>query len=263
MPYPLELIVDFAIGLARIKPKDVKFVIMDGSTADGSDRRYSDYDVTVVRKGLSKKPGSAKDFFGVFNGRLLSAWLLDAESFKHRYIGEDDKEFLWRRRGLSRARLLFGNKEEFDRITRNALSRQWNRKRQMAVIEYSYMTMVEYMGKMLNKVDAHEAGTPEFYQDGYILATNTANLVAALNKIDLDSDKTMYRQIFREARIKPPNFERDLLVSSGLTSARRNAEEVLSASRRLLKWSRGEILHEFGPVKGRGGLWAMVREMKL
>lgn len=155
-PIPHEQLVDYVLRLARVKPAGVKFVIMDGSTANGSDRRYSDYDITVVRKGPSKKPGLVKDFFGAFDGRLLSAWLLDEESFKHHYIGDDDKEFIWRRRRLSKARLLYGDKAEFNRIITNALSRRWTKKRQMAVVQYSYMTMVEYMGKMLNKVEAHE-----------------------------------------------------------------------------------------------------------
>lgn len=264
MESPLKpSIVEFAIGLTRMRQRDVRFVIMDGSAADGSDRRHSDYDVTVVRKGLSKEPRSVMDFFGVFNGRLLSAWLLDKESFKHRYIGGDDKEFLWRRRRLLKAKLLFGSKNEFDAIIRNALSRRWNRKRQMAVIQYAYTTMVEYMGKMMNKMEAHETDVPEFYQDGYIFAANSADLVAALNKIDLDSDKTMYRQIFKEAKVKPPDFEQDLRVSSGLTSARRDPTEVLSASQRLLEWSRNAILDYFEPAIGENSFWQMVRELKL
>ena len=48
-----QSIVGYAIGLAKLKPQDVKFVIMDGSAADGSDSQHSDYDIVVVREGLS------------------------------------------------------------------------------------------------------------------------------------------------------------------------------------------------------------------
>lgn len=253
----------YSIRLAGIKLRKARYVIVDGSTAEGSDREHSDYDVTVVRKGLSKPPGSVRDLFGVFNGRMVSGWLLDEESFKHRYLGDDDEQFLWRRRQLRKARLLHGDGREFRRIIRRALARRWNRRRQMAVITHSYVTMAEYMGKMLNKVEAHEDNVPEFYQDGYIIATNFALLVAALNKTDLDSDKSMYRQILAGARIKPPRFERDFKTVSGLTDASRSRQAVLSASRRLLRWARNEITKSFRPAEGDDtGFWRIVKEMK-
>ncbi len=258
-----ESLVDHALKLAGIKPGDVRFVILDGSTAEGSNRKYSDYDVLVVRKGLSKQPGSIKDLFGVFNGRLVSGWLLDEESFKHRYVGDDDQEFLWRRKQLRKAKLLFGDRIEFNKIVGRALARRWNRKRQVAVIRYSYVTMVEYMGKMLNKVRAHEDDAPEFYQDGYVIATNAALLVAALNKIDLDSDKIMYRQIFAQAKIRPPNFEDDFETASGFADTKREKEAVLSASRRLYLWSRKAIIDSFEPLgDDDSGFWQIARETK-
>lgn len=256
-------LVEYVLKLAKLKRQAVKFVIIDGSTADGSDRKHSDYDITIVRKRPSKKPMRVIDIFGVFNRRLVSVWLLDEVSFEDRYVEGDDKEFLWHRRGLSKAKLLFGDRTEFDRITRSALSRRWNRKRQMAVIQYKYTTMVEYMGKMLNKIEARETDSPEFYQDGYILGANAAELVAALNEIDLDSDKTMYRQVFTMAKIKPPHFERDFKVSSGLIGDKRGAGEVVSASRRLLRWSRKAIIGSFESSRSdEEGFWQMVCSMK-
>jgi len=194
----------------------------------------------------------------------VAGWLVDEKSFRHRYIGDDDKEFLWRTKQLSKAKLLYGDRKEFDRIIRKALSRRWNRRRQLAVIKHSYVTMAEYMGKMLNKVDASEGDTPEFYQDGYVVATNAALLVAALNKIDLDSDKTMYRQIMAEARTRPPDFEQDFSLASGLTGESRSREAALSAARRLVGWSRKTILGSFRPAEDDGdeGFWRIVREMK-
>lgn len=255
--------VDYAIELAGAKPKEVRFVVMDGSTAEGSDRRYSDYDVLVVKKGLLTPPGSVKDLFGVFNGRIVSGWLVDEVSFKHRYIGDDDEEFLWRRRQLRKATLLYGDAGEFDGIVRTAIARRWSRKRQMAVVRGSYVTMVEYMGKMLNKVQTREDGAPEFYQDGYIVAENAMMLVAALNKIDLDSDKNMYRRTLTLAKIIPPSFESDFKTASGLAGASRKKEAVVAASRRLLRWARKTIMTSFEPEEGDGtGFWSLVREIR-
>ena len=92
-----EPLVSYALTLANLKPKQVRFVILDGSTAQGEDRRYSDYDIVVVRKGLSKRRVSVEDLFGVFNGRIFSGWLVSDDSFKREYLGGDDRNFLWRR----------------------------------------------------------------------------------------------------------------------------------------------------------------------
>jgi len=236
-----QSLVDYAFRLAHVKPSDVKFVIIDGSTGAGSERKYSDYDVVVVKKGKLKRPGSVEDLLGIYKGRLFSGWLADEDSFKHRYIGDDDQEFIWRRRQLRKARLLYGDREEFDRVIRKALARRWNWRRQVAVIRYSYVTMVEYVGKMLNKVESHEEGTPEFYQDGHVIAWNAALIIAALNKVDLDSENMMYRQIFAAAKVRPPNFERDFGISSGHSAAQRNPQAVVSASKRLIRWARRQI----------------------
>ena len=259
-----QALVDYVLGLSNVRRKDVRFVILDGSTAEGKDRRYSDYDISVVKKGSSGPKGPVKDLFaptGLFRGRMVTGWLLDDESFKHRYLGDDDEQFAWRRRQLRKARLLYGNKREFGRIIRGALGRRWNRKRQVAVITHSYANMAEYMGKMLNKVEAHEDNVPEFYQDGYIIAANFATLAAALNRIDLDSDKTMYRQILAEARVKPPHFGRDFGTVSGLSGKPRSRRAVLSASRRLLRWARRKVLELESPSFGDHGFRKMVQEI--
>jgi predicted nucleotidyltransferase len=257
-----QSLVAFSLELAKTSSKDVRFVIIDGSTAEGSDRRYSDYDVVVVRKGLFEQPGMIKDLFGVYEGRIISGWLVDDQSFRKRYLGDDDHEFLWRKRQLRKARLLYGNNSEFRRIIQQALARRWNRKRQMAVIKPSYVTMVEYMGKMLNKTMTRQAGSHEFYQDGYIIAMNAALIVAALNRIDLDSDKSMYRQVIAEAKVKPASFVREFGIVSGLTSAGRNSATVVSASRRLLRWARRQILSQVLEEGDDSEFASVVREIK-
>jgi predicted nucleotidyltransferase len=254
-------LVEYALKLAKVTRREVRFVILDGSTAEGKDNRFSDYDIVVVKQEKLKRPGSFEDLFGVFRGRIVSGWLVDEESFESRYIGMDDEQFLWRKKQLSKARLLYGNVEEFSVIIRVALARRWNRTRQFAVIKDSYVTMLEYLGKMLSKMN--ERDTPEFYQDGYVITKNAALLVAALNKIDLDSDKNMYQHILAWAKNRPPGFLRDFRTASGLASSRRDRKGVVSASRRLVRWARNQIITSFEPVNTDGpGFWQLVREVR-
>lgn len=254
-------LVDYALKLAKFSPAETKFVVLDGSEAEGKATRYSDFDVMVVKRGRLKPPGSFRGLYGVFRGRMFSGWLVDGKSFRRMYIGSDDAEFVWKRRQLQKARLLYGNPREFYRIVKAALARRWTRKRQFVVVREAYVTMVEYMGKMLNK--AGQGETPELYQDAYILAENAAMLVAALNKINLDSDKSMYRQILSEAKVRPPGFERDFVTASGLAGSRRERKEVVSASRRLVRWARKKIIASFGQAECRDpGFRQLVREMK-
>ena len=56
-----------------LAPREAKFVILDGSTAEGKDSKFSDYDVAVVKKGPLKQPGSVQDLFGMFRGRIFVA----------------------------------------------------------------------------------------------------------------------------------------------------------------------------------------------
>ena len=253
-------LVDYALRLAKVSPTDARFVILDGSTAEGRASKYSDYDLVVVTRKMLKSKAKV-GLYGVFEGRIVSGWLLDGRAFRTRYIGGDDPEFLWRRRQLRKARLLYGNETEFDRIIRAAASRRWTKKRQFAVVEYAYVTMTEYMGKMLSKEGQDE--TPELFQDAFIIAQNAALIVAALNKIDLDSDKSMYRQIFSEAKVKPPGFEGDFLTASGLSHFRRERREVVSASRRLAMWARERLIKSLRNVNTNdAGFWQLVREIK-
>ena len=76
-----ESLVSYALTLAKLKPKQVRFVILDGSTAEGEERRYSDYDIIAVRKGFSKRRASVEDLFGVFDRRIFSGWLVSDDSF--------------------------------------------------------------------------------------------------------------------------------------------------------------------------------------
>jgi predicted nucleotidyltransferase len=121
---PGRRLADYALRLAKLRPAEVRFVILYESAAEGKDRRYSDWDVEVVRKKLLKPVGAVEDLYGMFNGRSVSGWVADSFSFKQRYIGVDDKLFVWRRRQLKKTRLLYGDAREFDRIVGKALSRR-------------------------------------------------------------------------------------------------------------------------------------------
>ncbi|MBI3859087.1 MAG: hypothetical protein HY296_02445 [Thaumarchaeota archaeon] len=253
-------LVEYLFDLTKLKPEEVRFMIVDGSMAEGTGRKHSDYDAIVVRKG--KNPSnSIGNLFGVFRGRVVSGWLADDDSFRRHYIGVDDEQFLWRRKQLRKARLLYGRKSDFERVISKAKARRWNERRKLAVIKYSYVTMVEYMGKMLNKRTTDEV--PEFYQDGYIVGKNAAILVAALNEIDLDSDKNMYQHVISMSKIRPRHFERDFLTSSGLSGGKRERGAVVAASKRLVEWARKETIQTFNPDDPKDpGFWKLVREIR-
>jgi predicted nucleotidyltransferase len=258
-----QTLAERSIELARIRAGDARFVIVDGSAAEGRDHKHSDYDVTVVSKRPLKPPGSVKLFYGMFGRRVATGWLVDDEAFKRRYLGDGSGQFVWRRRQIRKARLVFGDRRGFRRAIKTTLARRWSRKRQMSVIGGSYMSMVEYLGKMLNKVEAQEMDIPEFYQDGYIVGINAALIVAALNKIDLDSDRTMYRQILAEARIRPSGFARDFEIASGFSGRSRSGRAVFASSRRLARWARNQLLDTFRPESDdEPGFWQVVRDAK-
>ncbi len=77
------------------------------------------------------------------------------------------------------------------------------------------------------------------------MAERIALLVAGLNKINLCSDNSMYRQIFSEASIKPPNFERDFRIASGFSPLRRNKIAVMQATKRLARRARQYIIENY------------------
>lgn len=75
---------EYAFELAEVVPREVRFVILDGSTGEGKEARFSDYDIVVVKRGRLERPGSVADLFGVFRRRIVSGWLVDEESFRSR-----------------------------------------------------------------------------------------------------------------------------------------------------------------------------------
>lgn len=227
---------DYALKVANAKKNHTKFVILDGSTSVGRDRKYSDYDVMIVTKGRRDAIPQTKEIYGVFNGRLFTGSVQSLESLKEYWFSNGDKEDVWRIQQIRKAKLLCGDETEFRRIKKFALQKRWNKKREFAIIRHSYSNMVEYLGKLLNK--RNEENAPEFYQDAYIIASQIASFITAINRINLDSDNTMYRQIFKEAKIRPPNFERDFLILSGFSQRTREKENIIRTAKRIIEWAR-------------------------
>jgi hypothetical protein len=74
---------DCAFRLARVKPNDVKFGIVDGSRDAGSEqKKHSDWDVVVLRKKKLKRTDSVEDLFWI-QGTALQGWLADEDPSKH------------------------------------------------------------------------------------------------------------------------------------------------------------------------------------
>lgn len=102
--------------------------------------------------------------------------------------------------------------------------------------------MMEYTGKMLNKAKEEEA--PEFYQDVYIIAQHAALFVAGINKINVRSDNTMYRQILREAKINPQNSRMTLRLrlDSRHPSYLETRRPFFDRQRGSVRWARKFML---------------------
>jgi hypothetical protein len=230
---------DYAVKLANVRKNQVKFVILYGSAAVGQDRRYSDFDVMVVTKGRITATSKTRELFGVFNGRLFTGSIQDFKSLKEDWTSRNDYDFVWRIEQIRKAKVLYGDAQEFQRIKEAALKKKWTRDRQFAVIRHSYSTMVEYMGKMLNKMDGSSA--LEFYQNAYIIAWQAALFVATINRINLSSDNEMFRQVFRNAKIRPPNFKRDIITLFGFSIQHRKKETIVQISKKMVQWARSYI----------------------
>ncbi len=160
----------------------------------------------------------------------------------------DDFEFVWRIRQIRKSKLLYGDEREFRQIKETALEKGRTREREFSVVRQSYSTMVEYMGKMLNKMD--EDLSLEFYQDANIIAWHAALFIAAINRTNFNSDNDMYLQIFGDAKIKPPNFKRNLTTLSGFSNKARKKEILAETAKKMVWWARA-MLSSFVHSTGR------------
>ena len=151
---------------------------------------------------------------------------------------------MWRKGQLSKSVLLFGDEKSFRETMRWALKRTWTRKRQDTVVKRSITNILEYMGKMMNCADNENA--IEFFRHAFILVDNFAIFVAGINKIDLWSENSMYRQVFDQATIIPPAFEKDFKTISGDYTNKRNRKEVLLAAKKFTRWSQELIKNQYG-----------------
>jgi predicted nucleotidyltransferase len=239
-----EGLLDYVIKLVKISRRRVKFVVLDGSAAEKKDKKGSDYDVVVVKTGRDARWSRPIEFCGVFRRRVVSGWLMDEHLFQTDYIGGDDESFVWRHKQIAKARLLYGDRLAFNSTARNALLRRWTPKRQSRVVKTAFLNIVEYFGKALNSMSEYDS--PEFYLATYVVAHNTALLVAGINMIDIGSENVMYRDVLLSAAVKPPRFEDDFRVASGFGEGQRTREATYQAARRLARWARAQTLRLVG-----------------
>lgn len=230
----------YAIRLAGMRPEAVRFVIVDGSAGVGQDREYSDYDLVVMPRREQDK----RESWGAFEGRLVSMWSCGPMQYRKEFYSFDDDSFVWRRKLVRKARLLYGDARDFRSFRRAALAVNWTVKRQNTVVTSRYGMVMENYGKMLNEYPA-KGNLQAFYYAAQILAEKFAELVAAVNRIDLDSDRTLYRQA-TSARIKPASLGRDLTTLSSLDGRARSKAETLAAAGRLAAWIRGYLKDTYG-----------------
>lgn len=179
-----------------------------------------------------------------FRRRTVSGWLVDEHLFQSDYVGGDDESFVWRYKQIEKARLLYGDRPAFYSMAKRALLKRWTPKRQGMVVKTAFLNIVEYFGKALNSMREHDS--PEFCLDTYVVAHNTALLVAGINKINIGSENVMYSQVLSSAKIKPPRFEDDFSFASGFGEGERSREAAYLAARRLARWVRGQTLRLVG-----------------
>jgi hypothetical protein len=73
----------------------------------------------------------------------------------------------------------------------------------------------------------------------------------------------MYQQILAQAKVRPPNFERDFKIVSVLTGVPRERKVVVAASKRLVRWAREQVIGSFKPGDSKDfGFWQLIRDMR-
>jgi predicted nucleotidyltransferase len=234
-------LVRYALRLSNVKKKNVRFVVLFGSMAQSKTTgKYSDYDIAIVvdkESGSKQHLAALETYEGVFEGKLLTGDVWTTSSFRSAFLQEYDSEFLWRKKQIGKAKLLYGDRNAFVALRRKALKREWTPKAQLEVIKPAYINMLEYYCKMRNAALAqNHLG---FYLASYVVAHNSMKVVAGINEINLDSENSLYDQILKQARTHPPDFEQDFIIISGFKSGiNRSESETLAATRRLLQWTR-------------------------
>jgi predicted nucleotidyltransferase len=68
LPGPARELAEYGIGLAGLRKEGVRFVILNGSAGEGTDRAHSDYDLAVVTRAEKAR----SEYWGRFNGRPVS-----------------------------------------------------------------------------------------------------------------------------------------------------------------------------------------------
>lgn len=242
---PYRELADYVIALSGLKKSDVAFVRLDGSAAEGKDRGHSDYDVVIVA-GTGRGQGRASHW-GVFNGRLVSYWIMSLEEYSGAFGSVDAGSFAWQRASARKALAIFGDEDSFRRLNSRIGKQSWTADIQSGLIMFHYGNVAEYFGKMLNTgTSRREAHV--FYLNAVQLGDHYAQLVAAFNRTDLDSDRTMHDQVFRCSH-RPPNLRGDLLLVTGYRDGTRSRALTLMAAARLVRWARTYIVDSYGLEK--------------
>lgn len=236
------LLVDYVLNIAHLGPEDVRFIRLDGSVANGTDRRFSDYDLVVVCN--SDRQPEKRDFWGVFNGRLVSFWAVSLDDYRDTFCEIDENEFIWQKYPALKAMAIFGDQAYFDSLLEKLRVQNWTQEIQDKAITYHYGNIMEYLGKLLNTFpDSEEEHI--FFFNAVQFAGHYARFIATLNRLDIQSDNTLYKQIFSAQR-KPENLDNDLLTVSGFSGKARSKDSTLSSARKLVDWARNFLINDYG-----------------
>lgn len=253
-----DLLAEYVIKSADLDPEEVMFIRLEGSAAEGSDRKYSDYDLAVVCKSENRR-GAGK-FWGVMNDRQVNFWVLSLGEYEDFYCKVIENEFVWQIHSAKAARAIFGEQETFDYLTDRLRTKKWTESIRSKAITFHYGNVVEYLGKMLNTYASEEEEHAFFFYAAQ-LADQYAQFLAALNCLDISSDNTLHSQVF-DAEFKPDNFRKEFLTLSGYCESVRSKTSTLSSARILVRWARNFLIDEYGLNKFQDkGFREMVSEL--
>jgi predicted nucleotidyltransferase len=229
-------LVEYCITLAKVDRQDVRFVVLNGSASEGTDRAHSDYDIALV----TKYERSRNEYWGIFDNRLVALWCMGPASYRAEFYSFEDDTFWWRRAKVRKERLLYGGAGDFRNFRKFALSQKWTRSRQNRVIIANYGNAIEYLEKLLNG-----GSNMVFYRNCASFSNRFVQLLAGMNRMDVVSGRTMYQQALG-ARIRPKGLRRHLMLVSGFDGKRRDRTAALRSAKKLMRWATGYLIEQYG-----------------
>ncbi len=168
----------------------------------------------------------------------------------------------WYLKSLRKSKLIYGGRKDFQRPKKRSLTRvKWTRDIVGYIIERHYvLALLEYYHKLLNtQNDTNEL--PFYYFAGQF-AYHFMWFLASINRLGLDSERTMHRQIM-DAKTKPLGFRENYLILSGFGNRKASKKSVIRSAHKLMLWSHSYIVNKFGTEDFSKGFREVLLKIKI